>query len=341
MLRKLIVSCCLGLLWSMSGLAQAPVAPSVELEVFTTGRVAAQTTQDWARMLNKLNLRSVRIRAEQPGDTTKLITAGTPQLPSYRVIGSLNANAELTLPGGRFTLRDAAGIARWIETLGDHGAAGVTEQKIAFGLTKDQLAEVRTDLSSTVDFATKGQPAIKVLRKLAAGRVPLVIDPNLEKQLEQDEPVRDEFQGLARGTALAAILRPVAGSLVPRKPAKANVEIALLPASEAAELWPIGWATEEQPQKLVPKFFDTLNADIDGVTAQEALDVVQARLEVPFLYDHNSLAQAKVKLDQPIKINAGKTYYGKLLTQICNKLKCQAELRVDEAGKPLMWITTR
>lgn len=320
--------------------AQAQQAGArVELELFQSGRPSAQATQAWYAALTKLGVRNLKMRAARPGDQAGVTTVGAVPNESYRVVGELNERGEVVVPGGRFKVGDMPALSAWMGKLGDHGAAALTEKKSAFGLNEEQLVSVHTDLSTPVEFATKGMKPIDVLRKLARGKHPLVMEPELGKALEADDPMRDELQGFSRGMALAVLLRPVGGVLVPRKPARADVELAILDGKSSAELWPIGWPTEEDTSKLAPKLLETLTAEIDGVTAAEALDAIQQRVEVPFLWDHNSLALRKVKLDTPVALPAGKRLYSKLLTEILGKVRCRYEIRVDENGKPFLWIS--
>jgi hypothetical protein len=324
--------------FSSSVLAQQPGA-RVELELFQSGRPSAQATQAWYAALTKLGVRNLKIRAARPADQAGVSTVGAVPNETYRVVGELNERGEVIVPGGRFKVGDMPAFSAWMGKLGDHGAAALTETKSAFGLNEQQLVAVHTDLSTPVEFATKGMKPLDVLRKLARGKHPLVIEPELGKALEMDEPMRDELQGFSRGMALAVLLRPVGGVLVPRKPARADVELAILDGKTSAELWPIGWPTEEDTSKLAPKLLETLSAEIDGVTAAEALDAIRERVEVPFLWDHNSLALRKVKLDTPVSLPAGKRLYSKLLTEILGKIRCRYEIRVDENGKPFLWIS--
>lgn len=318
--------------------AQQPVT-RVELELYQSGRPSAQATQAWYAALTKLGVKNLKIRAAKPGDQAGVTTVGAVPNETYRVVGELNERGEVVVPGGRFKVGDMAALSAWMGKLGDHGAAALTETKSAFGLNEAQLVAVHADLSTPVEFATKGMKPMEVLRKLARGKHPLVIDPALGKALEADDPVRDELQGFSRGMTLAVLLRPVGGVLVPRKPPRAEVELAILDGKSSAELWPIGWATQEDTSKLAPKLLESLSAEIDGVTAAEALDAIQQRVEVPFLWDHNSLAMRKVKLDTPVSLPAGKRLYAKLLTEILGKLRCRYEIRVDENGKPFLWIS--
>jgi hypothetical protein len=319
-------------------IAQQPGA-RVELELYQSGRPSAQATQAWYQALTKLGVKNLKIRTAKPGDQQGIVTGGAPPNETYRVVGELNDRGEVVVPGGRFKVGDMPALSTWMGKLGDHGAAALTETKSAFGLNEQQLVAVHTDLSTPVEFATKGMKPMDVLRKLARGKHPLVIDPDLEKALTADDPMRDELQGFTRGMTLAVLLRPVGGVLVPRKPARSDVELAILDGKTNAELWPIGWATQEDTSKLAPKLLETLSAEIDGVTAAEALDAIQQRVEVPFLWDHNSLAMKKVKLDTPVSLPAGKRLYSKLLVEILGKIRCHYEIRVDENGKPFLWIS--
>ena len=49
----------------------------------------------------------------------------------------------------------------------------------------------------------------------------------------------------------------------------------------------MGWPAEKPPAKVVPKLFEFLNAEIEGVSAAEAIEAIRGRLGVPFLLDHN------------------------------------------------------
>lgn len=319
-------------------IAQQPGA-QVDLELYQSGRPSAQATQAWYAALTKLGVKNLKIRTARPGDQQGIVTGGAPGKETYRVVGELNERGEVVVPGGRFKIGDMPALSAWMGKLGDHGAAALTEKKSAFGLSEQQLVAVHDDLSAPVTFATKGMKPIDLMRKLARGKFPLVIDPELEKGLVADEAMRDELQGFSRGMALAVMLRPVGGVLVPRKPARADVELALLDGRASAELWPIGWPTQEDTSKLAPKMLETLSAEIDGVTAAEALEAIRERVEIPFLWDHNNLAIKKVKLDTPVSLPAGKRLYSKLLSEILGKVRCHYEIRVDENGKPFLWIS--
>ena len=73
------------------------------------------------------------------------------------------------------------------------------------------------------------------------------------------------------------------------------------------------------------------------------LAAIQQRVNLPFLLDHNSLARQNIDATQAIVSFPNRSTlhsYRKILDSILFKAKLKSELRVDEAGKPFLWITT-
>jgi len=90
-----------------------------------------------------------------------------------------------------------------------------------------------------------------------------------------------------------------------------------------------------------PKLYEFLPVEIEGAQLTEALQAVRERLDVPMLFDQNSMARhrvdpAKVRVSLPV----GRTYYKKALDRMLFQGKLKAEVRVDEAGQPLLWVST-
>ena len=148
------------------------------------------------------------------------------------------------------------------------------------------------------------------------------------------------LEGVASGTALAAIARPAGGALVPRF-VDGNLELQLTAAKEGIQSWPIGWPPGEKDEgKIIPPLFEFIKVEIDNTPAEEALAAIQARLKTPFLYDHNNMARDRIDLAKKVKVPAGKTFYKKILDQVLFQAGLKCEVRLDDAGKPLVWITT-
>jgi hypothetical protein len=314
---------------------------AIEIEViFEPGVSANASAQKWAKQLGDLGFGNVRFRQIQNGDQMGVQTQGRGASASYLVTAQLNSRGTLVTPGGQFGYGDGVKLKKWLEDV-QAGGGLPGQRKTLFGLSGKQLDEVKKDLSSTVGFSTKGLRPEQVVEKIRAQlKTPLMIDRAIEKAIAADDPVRDEFIGLSAGTALAAIARPAGGVVVPRAGAK-GVELAIVAPQSNVEMWPIGWPPEEKDEaNVVPMLYQFTEVEIDGVTAEEAIDAIQTRLKTPLVWDYNNMVRGRVDLKKTVKVKAGKTYYRRILDQVLYQAGLKCEVRTDDAGKPLLWITT-
>ncbi len=95
---------------------------------------------------------------------------------------------------------------------------------------------------------------------------------------------------------------------------------------------------------MAPRLFERLQLEIRGFPLKDALGAIEKRTGVPFFYDYNTFARAGVELKATkVTLVQDKASFmvaiDKLLRQ--SKPKLIDELRVDENGKPFLWITTR
>ncbi len=339
---NLLAAClvCHSLLMGPPPSAQAAEA-SVDFELAAEKQLPLGLQQKWYQTLSDRGLTSLRIRAAQPSDEPKITARGSKAAPGYHVVGRINARGTLLLPGGQFALGDGAGVARWLKELRNNGVAGVTEKKTAFGLTAEQLERATQDLSHPVDFSTRGLKPTDCVRKIAASlKIETRVDRQVQAALAADDPVRDELQGLSCGTALAILLRPAGSILAPRKLDGGDLEFGVVRSRGTDESWPVGWPATKAEQESVPKLFEFLNAEIEGVSLSEALEAIGPRLDVPLFFDHSKLAEHKIDLGKPVKLPAKRTYYRQVLRQLLGQAGLKNEIRADENGKPFIWITT-
>lgn len=317
-------------------------APRIDLEVLAEPGLAASTvSQQWSKVLPELGVTSVRFRSPQPGERPAIKASGKGASAEYRITAQLNSRGALVLPAGQFALSDRAKLAKWLEGMIADGPENLGLSKSVFGLTSRQFEEARVALSPSVGVSTKGVPATKAIEQIREKlKLPLTISPEVVQSLAADEPVRDELKDVSLGTAIAAVARPAGAVLTPRVVAGA-IQLHLTPATEKSESWPIGWPPLENKQKdLIPMFFEFLNVEIDDVPASEAISAIEGRLKVPFLYDHNNIVRHRVDLNKKVKVPAGKTYYRRIFDRVLFQADLKCEIRVDEAARPLIWITT-
>jgi hypothetical protein len=284
----------------------------------------------------------LRIRAATPADRVEIVNRGTESAPVYHVRGLLTRQNTLMVPGGRFTPKDRAQIAAWIDKLrrGGLDPSGGSRPS-AFGLTAEELVGLHESLAIRVLESTKGRDPKEVIRQIASRiRTRVVVGPAVRGAFAEADAVYDELQGVSCGTALAAVVRPLGLVVLPGK-VGSEIQLSIVDSRRTSESWPIGWPPEKKERELVPKLYEFLPVEIEDAQLTEALKAVRDRLGVPMLFDQNSMARhrvdpAKVRVSLPV----GRTYYKKALDRMLFQGKLKAELRVDEASQPLLWVST-
>ena len=313
----------------------------VQLEVLADKHAGLTASHEWMRALADAGVRNVRFRQAGTTDKVGIRVGGTEQRPTYVVTAKLTAKNELLLPGARFRQRDAARVARWLDDLAEKGLPEKRPKTSAFGLPAKQFEQVRADLTRLVAFSTKDTDRATVLRTIARGlQVPIQLDPQADKALQADK-LTEDLAGLSSGTAIACVLRPLGYSMVPRSGAGGRLAYVVVRARPGTDIWPVGWAPQKPRREVLPALYEFLTVNIQGVTAAAVLEEIAKRLKVPYLMDHNALARhgidpAKVHVSLP----QSRTFYAKVLDRVLFQAGLKSELRIDEAGKPFLWITS-
>lgn len=310
----------------------------VTLEVVATDRFAVTKAQKWASDLGELGFASVRIRLAD-GERPLPEISGEPGDASRKVIGVLSATDELFLPGGRFRRGDIAGIAAWLKEL----VEGTPEEapRTAFGLSAEELVELHTQLAAAVRQPTKDQAVSSVANALVRELpYPVQVSTAAKTRLADAEPVREELAGLSSGTSLAAVLRPLGLGLAPAKQER-GIVLVVDDFRNLQESWPIGWPLQEKESDIVPKLLDFLPVEINKTPIADTVAAIAGRLELPVLYDHNALARHRIDpWTETSSLPETRTYYRRILDRTLVPAGLKAEVRLDEAEKPFLWIST-
>ncbi|HEX4128661.1 MAG TPA: hypothetical protein VHZ24_01375 [Pirellulales bacterium] len=326
-------------------LAAAPVlaASRVELILATEADFPATSVNEWYKLLTGLRVESLQIRPASPVDKIEITNRGTEVSPAYRVYGRLTGANQMIVPGGRFAMHDQAGIKTWLERLRTEGIerAGGAPRPL-FGLPPEKLALVKADLAKPVEMTTAGEPTRAVIEKLATKvGYPLLADNEVRAALAAAGPIGDELQGVALGTAIAAILRPVGLVFVPRLTEQRRPEYLVSPARGASESWPIGWPPQQDERELLPDMVELVNIEIDDIPASQVVAAIAGRVKAPVVYDRVALARFEIDpATKHVSLPGKKSMYALALRKSLFAAGLKYELRVDEADKPLFWITS-
>ncbi len=330
-------------------------APPIELELATERGVQITAPHEWLQLLASIGVEKVRIRGARPGDAPAATNRGSADRPRYHVAGILTRRDQLRLPGGTFSRGDRNRLKDYFARLAADGAEALTAPRGMFGLTEKEIEAVFADLAQPFDFPTKAQPPRAITDRLQTKfALRFAIDPEAERALYTAPPVTDELKGLTAGTGLAIMLRRDGLALRPEKSRGQPIvfHIGLADAEPLAQptigktgdndvkQWPIGWDSPRTPGELAPSLMEFLNAEIDGYTLEETLAAVAGRIKIPLYLDHASLAANDIKPAKiQVRLARTRTFYKRVIDRVLAQARLGSELRVDEAGRPFLWIT--
>jgi hypothetical protein len=224
--------------------------------------------------------------------------------------------------------------------LRDGGEDAISMKPAAFGLLPKQLVAVHHALAVPVESPTLGKPP-REAAKAIADRLSLkfIADAAAQRALASDEPIGDELQGITSGTALAALLRPLGLIMLPEKNGP-DIRLRIAASRDVKEFWPVGWPPKGNPSETLPELFKFLKVEIDSAPLSDAITAISCRVKAPLLLDHNSLAAGQVDLNTKVSLPTSSTFYARALDRLLFQARLKYDLRVDEAQKPFLWITT-
>ncbi len=318
--------------------------PTVEFEIAVSRELAAGAAQNWLRTLTDVGVTQLRIAQSGRSTRPEIETVGSGASTRYRVTAVVTRGNELLVPGGRFGPRDQAALGEWLQRLRDEGReAVIAGERLPFGLNSAQIAELREQLSRPVSQATAGENVAAIVDHVASElALPLQLTPEVTARLRRAPAVTEELSGLARGTVLAYVARPLGLSLVPGRDERREIELRITRANPDTDIWPIGWPLEEKRQQRVPKMFEILPVEIDDFPLDGTLAAIQQRIDVPLLYDYNNMAREGIELAAArVNYPAKRTSYSVALRTILSQHGMKYEVRLDDADEPFIWITTR
>lgn len=324
-----------------SPLLAAP--PTVTLELVTQPGLPIEAPQKWIAMMKDMGLSNVRIRGGERGDKTEVRQLGTDDQPHYSVTGIITSGNVLRLPGATIRLNDKSGLNNWIAKLQDGGDEGVRAKKVAYGLSAKEMVAVHDAVKGTVDFDTKGKPTGEVFSQIVKQiELPVELASSAAEVADSQEPVADELRGLSCGTALAAVLRPLGMVFVPQRQLGEKLHLQVSDSRGIEKPWPVGWDSPEAAGRLAPDYFKQTNAEITDYALVDALAAIQQRIELPMVFDYNNIVRQRIDLQMKVSTKKkGRRSYASVVDEIVARARLKAEMRIDEAEKPFLWITTQ
>ncbi len=333
---------CLATAVSVQTVSAQPVSAeeiSIRLEIFCDGPLQPMAAQQWGSALNSLGFYGVQIRGGDSSDVLDIRPLGG---GLYAVSGMLTAGDRILLPGNvSFSLGQIRGMKPYLE----EQILLLEQSEAETAASADTQAErdaLFQDLAEPVGFSTRGVSRKRVLQELARSFETHVRFPvSIRKMFDGSDLVTEELRSVSRGTALVYVLRYLGYCVVPEKnESSAGYTLRIRSADQAdpQRILPVGYPAETASPDVL---FERFNANVDGASAARILNSLQERLDIPFLYDFNSMAGQGIELEEvKIRQKSGRFSYKKLLDAVLYQAKLQREVRIDESGRVFFWIST-
>ncbi len=314
--------------------------PRVQLEIAVDPRLPPTTQQEWMRRLAAAGIERMRLRTGLPDERPEIRALGDDP-PDYAVRAIITSANELLEPGVRFRAAEAEQLKKWLEDLLEQGPPDARPQRTPLGVDIIRFQAIHQDLARPVTFSTANRPRGEVFSALVKmTKFAVVADPVVRNKIGED-PVTAELQGFALGTALAYLLRSKGLALVPRADAAATT-LVVLPARKGMAAWPVGWPPEGPETESLPKLLEFLTVDITNSPISEVVQAVSQRIDLPYLWDDVALARFGLRPEEAlVNVPQTKTTHYRLLKQTLFQAKLRGEIRLDEAGRAFLWITSR
>jgi len=313
----------------------------VEVDVIIPSVGAGAEVQEWGRFFQTLGI-SAQLRQgnrdERPATTESV--RGT--LRTVRVVGRLDPRGTVLFDSRKFTTADREKVKEWLDELRVYGAQGTPDGKPLWGLDKTQFDEIFETLSRPTTTAFVG---MTLKEALAAADwtmpYPLRIHTTATEAVADAAPLRVNPLGLAKGTALAALLADQRLGFRPERTPSGTIELVIQPLSMIPEPWPVGWPLDpDKPRHLVaPTYFQNGQVDFEQVPLKTVLEACSERTATPILIDYprclaKSIDPTMVMVSHPAK----KLAYALVVNTVVHQARLSLSLKLDEGGMPFVHV---
>lgn len=316
---------------------------SIEL-IMPTNTSNLDIGQRWGRAFEELGY-SVQVRQPLFEDKIEIKERKRGSIRVVSVVGEIDRDGNVNFPGRTFSLRDGEKVKKWVEELKVYGAQGNPEGQKLWGLNTLQFEEVLTALAKPVEGQTQGKPFGELLDGLPIPEsIPVKFDESVRDTVEsvRTEVFDQELKGSAAGTALAALLIQHKLGFFPLRTPQGTVELTVKSLDALSNPWPVGWTIDEVTprNKIAPQLFKFVQTGFENVSLKEVVDAIAEETGTPIVIDA-AACQAK-NIDPKtatVTVQKKTTAWAVVLTSIVRQARLTHELRQDEAGNAVVWIT--
>ncbi|MEZ6063649.1 MAG: hypothetical protein R3C19_25145 [Planctomycetaceae bacterium] len=266
---------------------------------------------------------------------------------SVKVVGQLDRSGTLQFGDRKFKQTEPEQLRTYLARLARYGAKGPPQESPTWGLTDEQFKIVVTMLSGPVtDPVTTSSPAEAIESLKLSDSFRIRYTPSARRLAFGDGAETDatplEPQGLSQGTTTAIVLAQFGLGFRPMRNPDGAYVLEIDAGDESSNLWPVGWRNTEPLNRRIPNIYRSLevgnleDADLTGL-----IQLLSNRLEIPWFSSPHDLRAKGIRLSElTYSRKPDKLPPSSLLRKIGDKYEMGLEVRVDETGRPFLWVTT-
>jgi len=343
----LLVFCVAGV-WSRIAQAQVDNDPEktlLEVDlVLPMGSSNPLLAQKWRQEFEQIG-EAVRIRSFLADDKPAVTERERGPFRVVKIIGMIDLEGTLSLPDRTFKPGQATDLKAWLEEVKTYGAQGSPAGKPNWGLSEEQLSELRLQLGSPVTRPVRGLTLQEALSILALPReLPLVPHSSVADHWKtaQSETVTEELSGLTAGTSLAFLLSQQGLGFRPVRLPSRQIQLLVEPLSATSNPWPVGWPENEETTRseLVPGLFKSVETGVQQAPLISVLEAIEEKTDTRLLIDvfacqAKELNPSEILVSYPRK----KTAWALIVSSVVVNSHMSMHYRQDEAGTGFIWIT--
>ncbi len=316
----------------------------VTIELLMEAPGTSYEAQRWASGLGQLGY-SPTVRTRRSVDEPGVTERNSRGIRTVSVVAALDRRGRVVLPDGAFTLDNLGKFRDYLDELKKFGQQGDPKGQPLWGLSKNQFGTVFGMLSQEADEDVKDLPLETAIKKLnLPDTLPVQISNSaqawLRLQGKDKTTVRQSVAGFSQGTALAIMLREQNLGFRPRRTPDGSLELVVETINADAKLWPVGWDPKDAPIETAPVLFKLLPVNLQDVSLLDLLATIEAKTNIPMRLDLSAIERQRIDLDE-IRVDhpSRTTSWSLLIRRITAKSGLVRDLKIDERGRPFMWIT--
>lgn len=322
-----------------------PKTATLTFEIITpTGMGSRVASQNWGRVFAKLgHIVTVRQQTKRDGDGPDEAVTQTETSSSRRIkaIGMLDKSGRVHFGSQSFGLTDESKLRDWITGLKKYGVQGDPKDQPMWGLNPEQFDTIFRAMAKPVDADVKGMSLPEAITAIKIpSDFPIKWEDGAKNIAAKGKKVDRDLRLFGRGTVLGVLLADAGLGFVPRRQPDGSIAV-LITNRNKSDHWPVGWLPQLSIAKTLPSFYKRIDVSLPNVSLTRVFSAIESSQKLPILVDHHHIKAKGQEFDKmKVEIRPRKMSWNNVIRTATTKNRLSYEVRVDELGKPFVWVST-